>query len=227
MTVPYRDRTEAGRILAKQLAVFAHEPKLLVLALPRGGVPVAYEIARALDAPLDVFLVRKLGVPGREELAMGAIATGGVRFLNESVVGKLGILAEIIEDVTAIEWNELHDRERAYRGDRAALDVRDRAVILVDDGLATGATMQSAVAALRRHCPLRLVVAVPVATRGSLEALESEMVEVVCPLVPASLGSIGAWYKDFSQTTDEQVRDLLARANEAPARGPSSAAPSD
>jgi len=215
MPVLYRDRTEAGRILAEKLAEYAHEPKLLVLALPRGGVPVAYEVAQALQAPLDVFLVRKLGVPGQKELAMGAIASGGVRILNREVVGRLGILTEIIEDITTLEWDELRHHERVYRGDRPPLDVRDRAVILVDDGLATSATMQSAVAALKRQRPLRLIVAVPVASRTTCDALESELVEVVCPHVPDSLGSVGAWYRDFTQTTDHEVRDLLARARDA------------
>ncbi len=219
MPVPYRDRTEAGKILAEMLAEYAHEPKLLVLALPRGGVPVAYEVARALDAPLDVFLVRTLGVPGREELAMGAIASSGVRFLNEAVVQKLGILAEIIEDVTALQWDELRHRERAYRGDALPLDVRDRTVILVDDGTATGATIHDAVAALRRRRPLRLIVAVPVASSAMCDALRSELVEVICPRTRESFGSVCPWYTDFSPTSDEEVRALLTRASTAQGRG--------
>jgi len=212
MPVPYRNRTEAGRFLAEKLAGYARDPDLLVLALPRGGVPVAYEVARALDAPLDVFLVRKLGVPGHEELAMGAIATGGVRFLNEDLVRTLRIPPGVISDVVAAELKELRRRERAYHGDRPAPDARGRTVILVDDGLATGSTMRGAVAALRRQDPRRIVVAVPIAAPSACEEFQSEVDEVICARTPEPFYSVGLWYKDFSQTSDDEVRDLLARA---------------
>jgi putative phosphoribosyl transferase len=208
----FRDRTEAGRVLARELADYAGRPDVLVLALPRGGVPVAFEVARALGAPLDVFLVRKLGVPGYEELAMGAIASGGVRVLNRDVVNKLRIPDRIIDAVAAEEERELHRRERDYRGDRPAVDVRGRVVILIDDGLATGSTMRSAVAALRRQEPSRLIVAVPVAAPSTCEEFRDEVDEVVCAQTPEPFYAVGLWYEDFSQTTDDEVRDLLARA---------------
>src|SRR3954449_10596359 len=206
---PYRDRTEAGRHLAEKLADYAGRPNVLVLALPRGGVPVAYEVARALGAPLDVFLVRKLGVPGHEELAFGAIATGGVRLLNPDVVRGLGIPPQIIDRVTAHERTELERREREYRGDRPPPDVRGKTVILIDDGLATGASMRAAVAALRQQNPARIVVAVPIAAPSICEEVREEVDEVVCPRTPEPFYAVGLWYKDFSQTSDEEVRDLL------------------
>jgi putative phosphoribosyl transferase len=209
---PFRDRREAGRLLAAQLAEYANRPEVLVLALPRGGVPVGFEVARALEAPLDVFVVRKLGVPGREEFAMGAIATGGVRILNEEVVRALGIPEQVIEAIAAKEQEELARRERLYRGDRPAPDVRGRTVILVDDGLATGATMQAAVKALRQQQPARIVVAVPVAAPETCDVLKSEADDVVCAVTPEPFYAVGLWYDDFSQTTDEEVRDLLARS---------------
>jgi putative phosphoribosyl transferase len=212
MTEPFRDRAEAGQVLAGKLGGYDGRSDVLVLALPRGGVPVAFEVARALGAPLDVFLVRKLGVPGREELAMGAIASGGVRVVNRDVVQALRIPPEIIDAVAAREWDELRRREREYRDDRAAPDVRGRTVILIDDGLATGSTMRSAVAALRRQDPGRLVVAVPVASSSTCEEFRSEVDEVVCARTPEPFHAVGAWYEDFSQTTDDEVRDLLARA---------------
>jgi len=208
----FRDRREAGQVLADRLTAYAGRPDVLVLALPRGGVPVAYEVARALGAPLDVFLVRKLGVPGQEELAMGAVATGGVRVLNEQVVGALGIPPSVIEAVAAWQQQELARRERLYRGDRPPPDVRGRTVILVDDGLATGSTMRAALAALRRQQPARLVVAVPTAAPETCDELRAEADDVVCATTPEPFDSVGLWYEDFSQTTDEEVRELLERA---------------
>ena len=208
----FRDRREAGQVLADRLTAYAGRPDVLVLALPRGGVPVAYEVARALGAPLDVFLVRKLGVPGQEELSMGAVATGGVRVLNEQVVGALGIPPSVIEAVAAWQQQELVRRERLYRGDRPPPDVRGRTVILVDDGLATGSTMRAALAALRRQQPARLVVAVPTAAPETCDELRAEADDVVCATTPEPFDSVGLWYEDFSQTTDEEVRELLERA---------------
>jgi putative phosphoribosyl transferase len=210
----FRDRTEAGQTLARHLTAYAGRPDVLVLALPRGGVPVAYEVARALDAPLDVFLVRKLGVPGREELAMGAIATGGVRVLNEDVVRALGIPEQLIDTVAAEEQVELERGERDYRGDRAAPDVRGRTVILVDDGLATGSTMRAAVAALRQQQPVRIVVAAPVGAAETCAEFKEEADESICARTPEPFYAVGLWYGDFSQTTDEEVRDLLRRASQ-------------
>lgn len=208
----FQDRAEAGQRLADALRRFAGRPDVLVLALPRGGVPVAYEVARALGAPLDVFLVRKLGVPGHEELAMGAIASGGVRVLNPDVVAMLGVPQGMIDAATAREMAELIRRERAYRGGRPAPEVRGRTVILVDDGLATGSTMRAAVEALRARGPARLVVAVPVGARETCDAFRGEVDEVVCAVTPEPFYAVGLWYRDFGQTTDEEVRELLARA---------------
>jgi putative phosphoribosyl transferase len=208
----FRDRAEAGRVLAAKLAAYASRPDVLVLALPRGGVPVGYEVARALGAPLDVYLVRKLGVPGQKELAMGAIATGGARVLNKAVVDALRIPPETIEAVAAAEQLELERRERLYRGNRPPPDVRGRTVILVDDGLATGATMRAAVAALRQQQPARIVVAVPIASPSTCEELRAEVDEVVCAVTPEPFYAIGLWYEDFAPTTDEEVRALLERA---------------
>jgi predicted phosphoribosyltransferase len=211
----FRDRREAGRLLATKLAAYANRPDVIVLALPRGGVPVAYEVARGLGAPLDIFLVRKLGVPGYQELAMGAIATGGVRVLNDQLVGGLRIPDYIVDEVAASEQQELARRERLYRGDRPTPDVRGRTVILVDDGLATGATMLAAVKALRQQQPARIVVAVPTASPETCEQLRAEVDEVICAITPEPFHAVGLWYEDFSQTTDEEVRDLLARSTEA------------
>lgn len=208
----FRDRTEAGRRLAERLTAYADRPDVLVLALPRGGVPVAYEVARALRAPLDVFLVRKLGVPGYEELAMGAVATGGVRVLNDQIVAGLGIPDHVIEAVAEAEQQELARRERVYRGDRPPPDVRHRTVILVDDGLATGATMQAAIKALRALPPARIVVAVPTGSPETCEQLRAQADDVICAITPEPFHAVGLWYEDFTQTTDEEVRDLLARA---------------
>jgi predicted phosphoribosyltransferase len=210
----FRNRTDAGRQLAAKLAAYADRPAVLVLALPRGGVPVAFEVARALHAPLDVFLVRKLGVPGHEELAMGALATGGVRVLNQDVVRALGIPEGEIDAVAAEEQRELERREREYRGNRPAPDVRDRTVILIDDGLATGSTMRAAVAALRQQRPARIVVAVPVGAPDTCDEFRAEADEAVCARTPEPFYAVGLWYDDFSQTTDEEVRQLLQRAAE-------------
>jgi erythromycin esterase-like protein/predicted phosphoribosyltransferase len=209
---PFRNRSEAGRLLAAQLAAYGNRSDVIVLALPRGGVPVAYEVTRTLGAPLDVFIVRKLGVPGHEELAMGAVATGGVRVLNDQVVRALRIPDYVIEAVAAQEQQELRRRERLYRGGRPPPDVRDRTVILVDDGLATGATMHAAIKALRQQQPARIVVAVPTAAPETCEALRAEVDEVICAITPEPFHAVGLWYEDFSQTTDEEVRDLLTRS---------------
>ena len=208
----YRDRVEAGRHLAAQLTNYADRADVLVLALPRGGVPVAFEVAEALRAPLDIFLVRKLGVPGQEELAMGAIATGGVRVLNEDVVDYLRIPGAVIDAVAADELRELERRERAYRGDRPAPDVRGKTVILVDDGLATGSTMRAAAAALRQQQPARIVVAVPVSAPQTCDEYRMGVDEIVCAVTPESFQAVGQWYEDFAQTTDEEVHERLARA---------------
>jgi predicted phosphoribosyltransferase len=215
----FHDRAHAGRVLAARLTAYAGRPDVLVLALPRGGVPVAYEAAKALRAPLDVFIVRKLGVPGREELAMGALATGDVRVLNEEVVHALAIPADVIDATAEAERRELERRERLYRDDRPPPDVRGRTVILIDDGLATGSTMRAAVAALRRLGPARLVVAVPVASADTCVDLSTEVDEVVCAYTPEPFHAVGLWYEDFTQTTDEEVYELLARAaaRQAPA----------
>jgi putative phosphoribosyl transferase len=209
----FKDRTDAGRKLAAALAdrpVFGQDP--LVLALPRGGVPVAFEVAKLLNVPLDIFLVRKLGVPNREEYAMGAIASGGIRVVNEEVVRMLRIPDAVVEEVARREQNELERREKAYRGDRPKPELSGRTVILVDDGLATGATMRAAVRAARAEHPLRIVVAVPTASPETCASLGDLADEIVCLDTPSPYTAVGAWYEDFSQTTDEEVIDLLQRA---------------
>jgi putative phosphoribosyl transferase len=217
MPTAFRDRTEAGQLLAERLSAYAGRSDVIVLALPRGGVPVAYEVARALEAPLDVFVVRKLGLPGHQELAMGAIASGGVCVLNDDVVQALRIPSRVIEAVAARELRELQRRERAYRGDRSPPEVRGRTVILVDDGLATGSTMRAAVAALRRLGPARIIVAVPTAAPSTCEEFRHEADECVCDITPDPFYAVGLWYEDFSQTTDDEVRHLLEKsANETP-----------
>src|ERR1700692_3469151 len=222
----FRDRRDAGRLLAEKLAAYANRPDALVLALPRGGVPVAYEVARALGAPLDVFVVRKLGVPGYEELAMGAVATGGVRVLNEQLVERLGIPEQMIDAVAARERQELARREFLYRGGRPPPDVRGRTVILVDDGLATGATMHAAIQALRQQQPARIVVAVPTASPETCEEMRAEVDDVVCAITPEPFHAVGLWYQDFSQTPDEEVRDLLARPDTSD-KGEAAPSPTD
>lgn len=218
----FRDRTEAGQMLAAQLMGYARRPDVLVLALPRGGVPVGYEIARALHAPLDIFIVRKLGVPGHEELAMGAIASGGVRVLNEDVIASLRLRDAVIDMVAEAEQRELERRERLYRGDRPPLDVRGRTVILVDDGIATGATIRAAVAALYQHQPSCLIVAVPIAAPDICEELRAKVDGLVCMMTPDPFYAISLWYEDFSPTTDEEVREYLERsAREQPVPLPS------
>jgi len=206
----FRDRYEAGRVLAGELSAYSGRPGVIVLALPRGGVPVAYEVAREIGAPLDVFVVRKLGVPGFEELAMGAIATGGALVLNDEVVRALRVSEEAIELTTAAAKRELERRERLYRAARPPVKVRDRIVILLDDGLATGASMLAAVKALRAQQPARIVVAVPVATPDVCRLLQAQVDEIICAVTPAVLHCIGQWYEDFSQTSDDEVRELLA-----------------
>ena len=192
---------------------YSGQPDVLVLALPRGGVPVAFEVAQALHAPLDVFIVRKLGMPGHEELAIGAIASGGVRVLNEDLIRLLGVPNNVLQDITARELEELRRREAAYRGSRPPEPIAGRTVILVDDGLATGASMRAAVRALRREGAARIVVAVPVAAADTCESLRPEVEDVVCAVTPEPFTAVGAWYEDFRQTTDEEVRELLDRVN--------------
>jgi putative phosphoribosyl transferase len=206
----FRNRYEAGRYLAKQLAQYGMRKDVLVLGLPRGGVPVAYEVAKELRAPLDVFLVRKLGVPGHPELAMGAIASGGVQVLNNETIDNLGITSEAIAAVANRESRELKRREAAYRNGRDEPRIRDRTVILVDDGLATGSTMLAAVRALRKQQPQSLVVAVPVGAAETCESFRNEVDDVVCAVEPDQFGAVGFWYEDFSETSDEEVRELLA-----------------
>jgi putative phosphoribosyl transferase len=210
----FRDRSQAGRALAEALSWLDGRDDLLVLGLPRGGVPVAFEVARALDAPLDVFVVRKLGLPGHEELAMGAIASGGVRVLNEPLIRELGVRDDELERVTAAEAEELERRERAYRGDRAPIDVTGRTVVLVDDGLATGATMRAAALAVREEGAASVVVAVPVASAQTCDEFREVVDHVVCALTPEPFYAVGLWYEDFSPTSDEEVRELLGRAAE-------------
>jgi len=210
----FRNRREAGRTLAARLAAYADQSDVVVLALPRGGVPVAFEVAQALHAPLDVFLVRKLGVPGQRELAMGAIASGNVRVLNDDVVRTLRIPNDVIDAVAAKERAELQRREHAYRGNRPACDVRGRTVILVDDGLATGSTMRAAIAGLRQQGPEHIVVAVPVGAAETCAEFQDEADEAICARTPEPFYAVGLWYQDFSQTTDAEVRDLLGRAAE-------------
>lgn len=212
MSATFQDRFDAGRTLATLLAAYAHRTDVIVLALPRGGVPVGFEVARALKAPLDVFLVRKLGVPGHEELAMGAIASGGVQVVNDDVVEALGLPPERIAAVAAAEEQELQRRLRAYRSDMSPLDVKGKVAILVDDGLATGSSMRAAVKALRHQSPDRIVVAVPTAAAETCERLETEADEVICASTPRPFHAVGLSYRDFSQTTDSEVSHLLRQA---------------
>ncbi len=213
MIAQFRDRVEAGLLLAEKLAGYANQPGVLVLGLPRGGVPVAAEVARELHAPLDVFVVRKLGVPGHEELAMGAIATGGIRVLNADVVASLGIPDDVIGAVAADEQRELVRREHAYRDGLPAPEVQGKTVIVVDDGIATGATMLAAVGALRKLNAGRIVVAAPTVAATTFFEVEKAVDEIVAVMVPEDFRGVGQWYEDFSQTTDEEVRQILAQAD--------------
>ncbi|HEV2690155.1 MAG TPA: phosphoribosyltransferase [Bryobacteraceae bacterium] len=208
----FRNRQDAGVQLAAKLANYAGRPDVIVLGLPRGGIPVAYEVARALHAPLDLFVVRKLGVPGHRELAMGAMASGGVIVLNDEVMNALHLTRPIVEAVAAHERREMERQQQAYRGDVPFPDLADRTVIVVDDGLATGSTMRAAVMALRQHRPARIVVAAPVAAAETCHTLANEADEVVCVSVPESFHAVSMWYEAFSQTTDEEVRHLLQAA---------------
>jgi putative phosphoribosyl transferase len=210
--LPIRNRVAAGRMLARLLTAYQQRPEVIVLGLPRGGVPVAYEVANALLVRLDLMLVRKIGVPGYEELAMGAIAEDGVRVLNPEILHQLRIDEVALAAVTERQTKELQRRERAYRGDRAVPQLRNQQVILVDDGLATGATMQAAVQAVQRQNPQRIIVAVPVAAADSLEVLRTQVDEIICPHVTNELISIGRWYSDFTQVSDDEVLTLLSQA---------------
>jgi putative phosphoribosyl transferase len=217
LAISFRDRREAGQLLASKLSSYAGRSDVVVLGLPRGGVPVAFEVAKILKVSLDVFVVRKLGVPGDEELAMGATAAGKVRVLNEDVIKRLAIPDEVIESVATGEERELARRERQYRENRTPVEVDGKTVILVDDGLATGSTMHAAVLALRSRNPAHLVVAVPVAASETCEDFKNEVDEIVCATTPEPFYAVGQWYKEFSQTSDKEVRELLSRAaqNEA------------
>jgi putative phosphoribosyl transferase len=210
----FADRTDAGRKLAEELAKFAGEKNLLILGLPRGGVPVAFEVAKALRAPLDVFVVRKLGVPGQEELAMGAIASGGVRVLNEEIIRSLDIFEDQIARVAANEQRELERREFVYRSGRGAPEISGKTILLIDDGLATGATMRAAVHAVKALNPSKLVVAVPTAAPDTCALLKKMVDETICLITPTPFGGVGAWYRDFSQTSDREVQQLLKESEE-------------
>ena len=212
------NRTQAGRLLAKKLAKYANRENVVVLGIPRGGLPVAFQVAQALHVPLDVFICRKLGVPGQEELALGAVATGGVRVINDEIVGLLGIPQERIDPIAAVQQRELERREQLYRGVRPPLQVRGKTVILIDDGVATGSSMLAAITALRRLEPARIVVAVPVAPFSTFERLRQEADEVICLDTPEEFYAIGQFYEDFSQTTDEEVCEFLRRSGHPAAR---------
>jgi len=209
----FRDRTHAGRYLGSLLSGYRGRDDVVVLALPRGGVPVAIEIARALRAPLEVYVVRKLGVPGHEELAFGALASGGVRVLNEDVVRRLGLASNVIDAVSERERAELERRERQYRGERPAIELSGKTLIVVDDGLATGASMRAAIAAVRTQAPARIVVAVPTAAAETCSLVRAEVDELVSPLTPANFRAVSLWYDYFEQLSDTEVRELLERAD--------------
>jgi predicted phosphoribosyltransferase len=213
MITRFRDRRDAGQWLAADLHAYAGRPDVIVLALPRGGVPVGYEVAATLGAPLDVFVVRKLGLPGHDELAMGALASGGVRVLDEELIRLARVTPAEISRVTTAEQAELERRERRYRGDRPFPDLRGKTAVLVDDGLATGSTMRAAVTALRIEGPTRIVVAVPVAAPETRDALKTLADDVICAATPEPFHAVGLWYDDFSQTTDDEVRELLERSH--------------
>jgi putative phosphoribosyl transferase len=205
----FRNRQEAGQLLALELADYADKKDCIVLALPRGGVPVAYELSQALRLPLDILVVRKLGVPGHEELAMGAIASGGIRIINPHTLSALGISSGALAEVERRELIEMERRERLYRGNKVPLEVREKTVILVDDGIATGATIRAAIASLRQRGARRIVVASPVAPESVVISLSNIAEEVICVLKPRDFGGVGWWYEDFSQTNDEEVRHML------------------
>lgn len=213
---PFRDRSDAGRRLASRLTAYADRPDVLVLGLARGGVPVAFEIARELNVPLDVFVVRKLGVPGYPEYAMGAIASGGVEVMHDQVVHSLSIPTSVINEVAAEELRELERREQVYRGRHLPLQISGRVVIVVDDGMATGASMAAAITALRSHRPARIIVAVPVAARQACEESRADVDELVCLIEPESFIAVGQWYEDFRHIRDQDVHEILAKAAELP-----------
>ena len=214
MTSKFRDRTEAGKMLAQKLTTYTNRKDGLVMALPRGGVPVGYEVAKKLNIPLDICIVRKLGVPGHKELAMGAIASGGVRILNYDVVSWLNISSGTIDEVAAHELRELQRRDRVYRGDRSPPDIRNKTIILVDDGIATGSTIRAAIAILQQQQPRRIIVATPVAPLVVCQELQALVDEVVCLSMPEPFYAIGLWYENFAQTTDAEVRKLLEKSNQ-------------
>lgn len=209
MNTPFTDRTDAGNRLAEALDQYQDRDKLLILALPRGGVPVAAKVAQHLNAEIDLMVVRKLGTPGHEELAMGAIASGGKRILNDEIIRMSNVSDSALEEVTEREQKELERREKTYRGDRPWPDVSDYTVIIVDDGVATGATMKAAADALRSYKPKELIIAIPVAPPDTVEELRSKADDIICLETPHAFGGIGRWYKDFGQTSDDEVRDLL------------------
>ena len=213
MKTKFRERTEAGELLAEQLTEYANKPNVLVLALPRGGVPVAAQVAKKLNAPLDVFTVRKLGLPGHPELAMGAIASGGIRVLNGEVINSLRIPDDVINAVTAEEYQELQRRERSYRDELPPPEVEGKTVIIVDDGIATGSTMFAAIAALRELNAGRIIVATPTIARSTYEYLQKQADEVIAVIVPEEFYGVGQWFEDFSQTSDEEVHQFLAEMN--------------
>ncbi len=210
----FKDRRDAGKVLAQNLSAYQGRSDVIIFALPRGGVPVAYEVALALNAPLDVFIVRKLGLPGHEELALGAIASGGVRVLNEDIIQALHIPENLINIVAQRELQELQRRAELYRGDRPPLNARDKTAILIDDGLATGASMRAAVIGVRAQNPARIVIAVPTAAPETCDAFEFKVDEIVCSMTPEPFLGVGKWYEDFSQVTDEEVRTLLEEATQ-------------
>lgn len=209
----FADRKDAGEKLAQKLSEYTSADNVVVLGLPRGGVPVAYEVAKAIRSPMDIFLVRKLGVPGQEELAMGAIASGGVRVLNDSLIDQLSITDKMLASVAAQEQQELERRERVYRGDNPHVELTDKKAILVDDGIATGASMKAAIEALRAHKPEKIIVAVPVSPPDTYMEIKEQVDEIVCIDTPQPFYGVGMWYDDFSQTTDEEVKEYMNQAN--------------
>lgn len=214
----FKDRVDAGRKLAKELSKYANRPDVLILALPRGGVPVAFEVAKELNVKMDVFIVRKLGVPGNEELAMGAIASDNIRVLNDDVIRSFHISEQVIDSVAANELSEIKRRERTYRGDRPKPEISGSTIILIDDGLATGATMRAAAAALKTKNPAKIVVAVPTAAPDTCRFFEKKVDEVICVATPEPFYGVGAWYENFSQTADKEVCELLDKARSLPAK---------